>query len=151
MRGSGSAGYLRSRPAIPGRRRVEETDVLGFIDQFGQEDRIRVGFAVVEIFAVAGEPPEEYALVLQIPMVDGQQDVALFNAPYVGQRGHERTVDHVPPLAVVLLLLVDDREERGAAFAHGKRSEFGKMFGSGIPDCSQKCLIWDTISSAIYS
>ena len=26
-----------------------------------------------------------------------------------------------------------------------------KMFGSGIPDCSQKCLIWDTISSAIYS
>ena len=106
--------------------RVEEADVLGFIDQFGQEDRIRVGFAVVEIFAVAGEPPEEYALVLQIPMVDGQQDVALFNAPYVGQRGHERTVDHVPPLAVVLLVLVDDREERGAAFAHGKRSEFGK-------------------------
>ena len=48
---------------------------------------------------------------IAVPVIDGEQNnVPLVDPPDVGQRGHEGAVDHIPALAVVLLLLVDDRE-----------------------------------------
>ena len=109
---------------------MEKTDVLRVARfEFGQEDGVGVRLGVVEILAVARQPAEEDALVLLVPVVDGKHDVTLVDAPRVGQGGDERRVDHVPVLAVVLLLLVDDRIERRAAFAHGERSELGEDIG----------------------
>ena len=85
---------------------------------------MRIG--VVVVFAVAGQTAEEYALVLAIPMVDRKHDETLVNAPSVGKSGYERAVDHIPKLAVVLLLLVEDAVEGCTAFAHGETAEFGE-------------------------
>ena len=107
--------------------RVEESDVLRVaLLELGQEDGVGVALRVVEVLAVARQSAEQHALVLLVPVVDGQHDVALVDTPRVGQGGDERRVDHVPVLAVVLLLLIDDRVERRAAFAHGERSELGE-------------------------
>ena len=103
---------------------VEEPDVLGFFGKFGQEDGVGVRFPAVIVFAVTGQSSQENPMVFVIPMVDRQQNVTLIDPPSVGQGRHERTVDHVPAFAVVLLLLVDDREESCTAFADGERSEF---------------------------
>ena len=132
LRGGDQAVLDASEPAerlLVGSR-VEESDVLrvpGF--EFREEDGVRVALRVVEVLAVAGQSAQQHALVLLVPVVDGEHDVALVDAPGVGQRGDERRVDHVPVLAVVLLFLVDDRVERGAAFAHGERPEFGEDVG----------------------
>ena len=110
--------------------RVEKSDVLRVARfEFGQEDGAGVALRVVEVLAVAGQPAEQHALVFLVPVVHGQHDVALVDAPRVGQGGDERRVDHVPVLAVVLLFLVDDRVEHRAAFAHGERAEFGENVG----------------------
>ncbi len=110
--------------------RMEQADVLRIaLFQFGQENGVRVALRIVEIFAVAGQSAEEDPLIFLIPIVDGQHDVALVDAPCVGQCGDERRVDHVPVLAIVLLLLVDDGVERCAAFAHGERTELCKDIG----------------------
>ena len=90
---------------------------------------------VVIVLAVAGQPSEENPLVLAVPVIDGEQNVPLVDPPDVGQRRHERAVDHIPALAIVLLLLVDDREKRRAALADGKRSELGedvRLVDSGL-------------------
>ena len=81
---------------------------------------------VVVVLAVAREAAEEDALVFAVPVVDGEHDEALVDAPGVGQGGDEARVDHVPQLAVVLLLLVEDAIERCAALAHGEGAEFGE-------------------------
>lgn len=110
--------------------RMEETDVLRLTGrQFRQEDRIGVGLAAVIVLAVAREAAEEHPLVLLVPVVDSQQRVTLIDTPDVRQRRHERTVDHVPALAVVLLLLVDDREEGRTALAHREGTELGEEIG----------------------
>ena len=107
--------------------RMEEADILR-IPRFelGQEDRVDVRFRVVEIFAVAGQAAQQHTLVFFVPVVDRQHDVALVDAPRIGQSRDEGAVDHVPVLAVVLLFLIDDRVEGRAAFADGKRSEFSE-------------------------
>ena len=115
--------------------RVEKTDILRSSPQFRQKDRIRVRLPVVIVLAVAGQPSEENPLVLAVPVIDGEQNVPLVDPPDVGQRRHERAVDHIPALAIVLLLLVDDREKRRAALADGKRSELGedvRLVDSGL-------------------
>ena len=109
---------------------VEETDVERVVFlQFGQEDGIGVRVGIVVVFAVAGEAAEEYALVFAIPMVDGQHDKTLVDAPGVRQGGDEGTVYHIPHLAVVLLLLVEDAVKGGAAFAYGKTAELSEYIG----------------------
>ena len=110
--------------------RVEEPDVLCVTRfELGQEYGVGVRFGIVEILAVAGQPPEQHALVFAVPVVHRQHDVTLVDAPRVGQGSDERRVDHVPVLAVVLLFLVDDRVERRAAFAYGERPELGEDVG----------------------
>ena len=92
--------------------RMEEADILR-IPRFelGQEDRVDVRFRVVEIFAVAGQAAQQHTLVFFVPVVDRQHDVALVDAPRIGQSRDEGAVDHVPVLAVVLLFLIDDRDK----------------------------------------
>ena len=65
--------------------RMEEADILR-IPRFelGQEDRVDVRFRVVEIFAVAGQAAQQHTLVLLVPVVDRQHDVALVDAPRIG-------------------------------------------------------------------
>ena len=64
---------------------VEETNVERVVFlQLGQEDGVGVRVGVVVVLAVAGEAAEEDALVLAVPMVDGQHDEALVDAPSVG-------------------------------------------------------------------
>lgn len=110
--------------------RVEEPDILCVaLLQLRQEDGVGVRFGVVEILAIAGQSAQQHALVLLVPVVDRQHDVALVDAPRVGQGGDERRVDHVPVLTVVLLFLIDDRVECRAAFADGERTEFGEDIG----------------------
>ena len=109
---------------------VEEADVEGVVFlQFGQEDGVGVGVGVVVVFAVAGEAAEEDTLVFAVPVVDGQHDEPLVDAPGVGEGGDEGAVDHVPHFAVVLLLLVEDAVEGGAALADGEAAEFGEDVG----------------------
>ena len=109
---------------------VEEADVEGVVFlQLGEEDGVGVGVGVVVVFAVAGEAAEEDALVFAVPVVDGQHDEPLVDAPGVGEGGDEGAVDHVPHFAVVLLLLVEDAVEGGAALADGEAAEFGEDVG----------------------
>lgn len=65
--------------------RMEEADILR-IPRFelGQKDRVDVRFRVVEIFAVAGQAAQQHTLVLLVPVVDRQHDVALVDAPRIG-------------------------------------------------------------------
>ena len=65
--------------------RVEKSDVLRVARfELGQEDGVGVRLGVVEILAVAGQSSEQYALVLLVPVVDRQHDVALVDAPRIG-------------------------------------------------------------------
>ena len=106
---------------------MEKSDVLRVARfELGQEDGVGVRLGVVEILAVAGQSSEQHALILLVPVVHRQHDVTLVDAPCVGQGSDERRVDHVPVLAVVLLLLVDDRIERCAAFAYREGAELGE-------------------------
>lgn len=65
--------------------RVEESDVLG-VPRFelGQEDGVGVALHVIEILAVAGEAAEENPLVLLVPVVYREHDVALVDPPRIG-------------------------------------------------------------------
>lgn len=106
---------------------VEEADIEGFVFlELWEEDGVGVGVGVVVVFAVAGQTAEKDALVFAVPVVDRQHDEALVDAPSVGEGGDEGGVDHIPELAVVLLFLVEDAVEGGAAFADGKGAEFGE-------------------------
>ena len=110
--------------------RVEEADIEGLlVVELGQEDGIGVGLAAVEVLAIAGEATEEDTLILLVPMVDGQQRIALVDTPDVGKGGHKRAVDHIPTLPIVLLLLVEHREERCTTLTHGKGAELGEDIG----------------------
>ena len=107
--------------------RMEETDILRLTEcELRKEDGVGVGFAAVIVLAVARKPAEEHPLVLLVPIIDGEQRITLVDAPDVRQRRHERTVNHVPALPVVLLLLIDDGEEGGTALAYRERTELGK-------------------------
>ncbi len=109
---------------------VEVADVLPLVlAVLGEVDGVDVLLAVVVIVAVAGHAAEEHALVLVVPVVDGQHDEALADGPGVGERGHEAPIDHVPALLLVLLLLVHDAEEGGAAVAHGEAAELAEDVG----------------------
>ena len=77
-----------------------------------------VGFGVVEILTIASQTAQEYSLVLLIPIVDGQHNISLVNTPRIGQCSHKRAIDHIPELAVVLLLLVYNRVEGCATLTH---------------------------------
>lgn len=46
-------------------------------------------FRVVEIFAVAGQAAQQHTLVFFVPVVDRQHDVALVDAPRIGQSRDE--------------------------------------------------------------
>ncbi len=45
----------------------------------------------------------------------------MVDRPRIGKRGHERRIDHVPTLAVVLAFLVQHLKQRGARFTHRER------------------------------
>ena len=65
--------------------RVEESDVLRVaLLELGQEDGVGVALRIVEVFAVARQSAEQHALVLLVPVVDRQHDVALVDAPRIG-------------------------------------------------------------------
>lgn len=97
---------------------MEEADILRVaLLELGQEDGVRVHLGVVEILRVARQTTQEDTLILLVPVVDREHDEALVDTPGVGQRGDERRVDHIPVLAVVLLLLVHNRVEGCATLA----------------------------------
>ena len=111
---------------------VEEADVQGLRVVRGdlrEEDGVGVLLGVVVVLAVAGEASEEDSLVGLVPLVDGQEDELLLDAPDVGEGGHEGAVDHVPFLAVVLLLDSEDGEDGGSALADGVGTELGEDVG----------------------
>ena len=93
---------------------------------------------VVVVLAVAGEASEEDSLVGLVPLVYRQEDEFLLDAPDVGEGGHEGTVDHVPFLAVVLLLDSEYGEYGGSALTYGIGTELGENVGlldsSGVAD-----------------
>ena len=112
--------------------RVEETDILRFVlREFGEEDRIGMRLTIVVVLTVAGQTAQVNTLVLLVPIVDGKHNVALLDTPGIGQSSDERTVDHIPELAIVLLLLVDTRVEHCATFANGERTKLGEDVGLG--------------------
>lgn len=65
--------------------RVEKSDVLRVARfELGQEDGVGVALHVIEILAVAGEAAEENPLVLLVPVVYREHDVALVDPPRIG-------------------------------------------------------------------
>ena len=111
---------------------MEEADILRLVlGELRKEDSVGVRLAIVVVLAVAGQTAQVNTLVLLVPIVDGKHNVALLDTPRVGQSSDERAVDHIPELAVVLLLLVDDRVEYCATFTYGKRAELGEDVGLG--------------------
>ena len=106
---------------------MEETDIERVVFlQLGQEDGVGVRVGIVVVFAVAGQSAKEDTLVFAVPMVDGEHDKTLVDTPGVGEGGDKWTVDHVPHLAVVLLLLVENAVEGGTAFADGEAAKLGE-------------------------
>ena len=107
---------------------MEKADVQVFpaAADGGQEDGVGVIVGVIKVLAVAGETAQEHPLVFVVPLVHGQQDKALIQAPGIRQAGHEGIVYHVPLFAVVLLLDIQDFKDGGTAFAHGETAELRK-------------------------
>ena len=99
--------------------RVEEAYIQGLILlQLGQEDRIGVRLATIKVLAIAGEATEEHTLILLIPIVDWEHNVALVDTPSVWQCSHKRRVNHIPLLTIVLLLLVNNTIQHCTTFTY---------------------------------
>ena len=120
---------------------VEEADVQGLrvvrVD-LREEDGVGMLLGVVVVLAVAGEASEEDSLVRLVPLVYGQEDEFLLDAPDIGEGGHEGAVYHVPFLTVVLLLDSEDGEYGGSALADGVgtelREDVGFLDSPGVAD-----------------
>ena len=108
--------------------RMEETNIqrVAAVFHYRQEDRVGVRVRIVIVLAVTREPAEEHPLVLVVPFVYREKNEALFDTPCVRKRGHEGIVDHIPALAVVLLLYVQYLEYGGPGLADSETSELGE-------------------------
>ena len=62
-------------------------------------------------------------MIFLIPFVDREEDEPLMKSPGVRKARHEGIVDHVPALAVILLLDIQDFEYGRAALADGEVAE----------------------------
>ena len=93
------------------------------ISDIRKEDGIGVSLGIVIILAVASKTAEEHPVVFIIPLVDRQEDEPLVKTPSVRQSCHERVVNHIPALPVVLLFHVQHLENGGTGFADSEVSE----------------------------
>jgi len=80
---------------------------------------------------VAGEASDLYAQGRFIPVVEGEQDEALFHEGDVGQGVEEAVVEYVPVFSFILAFVLEYAEDGGAAFAYGIAAEFGVDVGFG--------------------
>ena len=104
---------------------MEQTNVLRLLSvrvYFWQENSIVVS-CTIEVFAVASKTTKVNTLIFFVPVVDSQKDITLVDSPSVWQCGNERTVNHIPKLAVVLLFLVHNAIKNSTALAHCKRTK----------------------------
>ena len=62
-------------------------------------------------------------MIFLIPFVDREEDEPLVQSPGVRETRHEGIVDHVPALAVILLLDIQHLEYCRAALADGEVAE----------------------------
>ncbi len=76
-----------------------------------------------------------------IPMVDCQERETLVDAPYIWKSGHEGAINHIPALSIVLLLVVDHREEGCTALANSERAKLGEDVG--LSDAIERTDIFD--------
>ena len=111
---------------------MEKTDVERVVLlEFGEEDGVGVGIGIVVVLTVAGQAAKEHTLVLAVPVVDGEHDEALVDAPGIGKGGNERAVDHIPHLTVVLLLLFQNAVKGGTALTDSETAKLGEDIGFG--------------------
>ena len=104
---------------------MEKSDIerVSAVPDIRKEDGIGMSLRIVIILAVAGKTAEEHPVVFIIPLVDRQENKPLVKAPCVRQRSHERVVNHIPALSVVLLFHVQYLENGGTGFADSEVSE----------------------------
>ena len=105
--------------------RVEKADVerIPSVLHHRKEDRVGVRLGVVEVLAVTGKPADEHPMIFLIPFVDREEDEPLVQSPGVRETRHKRVVDHIPALAVILLLDIQHLEYCRAALADGEVAE----------------------------
>ena len=108
---------------------MEEAQIQRFLIRSlgrGQIYLAFVDFRVVIIGVITGKSTNIYPAVLIIPLIDRQQHKALADAPGIRQAGHQRAIDHVPHLRIVLLFLCQHTKYRSGTLAHGVFAKFGK-------------------------
>lgn len=74
---------------------------------------------IVKILSVAGNAAQIGPLKGSVPMVYGQQDKLLSDAPGIRQRGNEAAVDHIPLFGIILLFFAKYGIDHGSAFGNG--------------------------------
>ena len=100
--------YVERVPAVP---------------YYRKEDCIGMSLGIVVVLAVACQTAEEHPVILIVPLVDREEDESLVQTPCVRKRGHERIVDHVPALTVILLLDIQDLENCRTGLAYSEIAE----------------------------
>src|SRR5664279_815956 len=80
---------------------------------------------------VTGDPTQNHALVLHIPLIYWHHKKAFTDAPGVWQGGDERGIYHIPDFSVVLHFLTNHTINMSHTLPHRITSEFGENIRHG--------------------